>query len=157
MKILLHTFVICSLLTLLSCGQEEEKYMIPIEPVNFQINTNYQDKELVTPGNTKIFTAARLSGEYVGYSGLLVVCGLTPIDGGTSFQLHAYDLCCPNERIRDVKLTVQDGKAKCPKCGSVYDILSGIGSVESGPSKNGLQRYRVTPDLSKVGIFRITR
>lgn len=157
MKILLHIFVISLFLSLFSCGKEEEKYVIPIVPVNFLVNTNYQDKELVTPSNTKIFTQARLSGEYVGYSGLLVICGLTLIDGGTSYQLHAYDLCCPHEKLQDVKLTVQDGKAKCPKCGSVYDVLSGVGSVESGPSENGLQRYRVTPDLSNVGVFRITR
>lgn len=82
-----------------------------------------------------------------GYGGVLQVCDLQ----GTP---RAYDLSCPIECQRDITVTVDYGTnlAKCPKCGSTYDIfvLEGnsalAGAPVSGPamvSGYGLRRYNV--------------
>lgn len=139
------------LFLLSACGKEEEKQVIPWHQVNFTINLNNQDVKLKTPGNTMSYTSRRLETDYIGFSGLLVVCGY---DG----TLFAYDLCCPYEAIQAVKVTpLTDGTAKCSKCGSIYNIMDGFGNAKSGPSKTHLQRYIVRKDLSLEGVFRITR
>ena len=49
-----------------------------------------------------------------------------------------------------------NGKAVCPKCGSVFVTMYGLGSVESGPSAEPLQRYTVRKDFGREGVFVIT-
>lgn len=136
-----------------SCGKEEEDYIIPAHPVNFRVNVNVQDKELSAPTGAKVFLAPRLDGEYVGYSGLLIVCSPYTTD-----QLFVYDLCCTYEKKQDTKITPEGtGRAKCAKCGSVYNVLEGIGNPISGPSKENLQRYRARSSSGDAGVFYITR
>lgn len=157
MKLLVRILFVGFLFTLAACGEEEEKYIIPSSPVNFKVNVNVQDKELATAMATKTFTSPRLAGEYTGYSGLLVVCSAVPITGSI-YELYAYDLCCPHEKQVETKVQPQtDGTAKCPKCGSVYDIISGVGNVKSDPSENNLQRYSARYSNSEPGVFYITR
>lgn len=84
---------------------------------------------------------------FTGYGGVLQVCDLQ----GT---LRAYDLSCPIECQSDIRVSVDysTNLAKCPKCGSTYDIfvLEGSGALAgkpvSGPaltSGYGLRRYNV--------------
>ncbi|MDR1092100.1 MAG: hypothetical protein LBL79_13585 [Prevotella sp.] len=150
--------LLTGIITLLpACGKEEDRYALP-GYVNFEVNVNIQDGELKTPTNYKQFTQPRLSGESVGYSGLLVVCSAVPVTSGI-FQLYAYDLCCRHENRREIKIVPQpDGvTAKCPVCGSVYNIFNGLGNVVSGPSENNLQRYYAIYSGTRPGVFRITR
>lgn len=81
---------------------------------------------------------------YTGFGGVLLVCDIhnTP---------KAFDLACPVERKNDVRVTVDTENlwAKCPKCGSTYDIYSLDGYPLSGEALNrkyGLQQYSVRPN-----------
>lgn len=60
----------------------------------------------------------------------------------------AYDLACPYECKADIRVVVdqQLQRARCPKCGSVYDIFTNYGYPVGGPSAErgyALQRYHV--------------
>lgn len=145
------------LLLAVGCGKEEVEYVVPASPVNFKVNVNVQDVTLKIPSNMSLFTAPRLEGEYVGYSGLLVVCSANPITGNI-YNLFVYDLCCTNEKQQAVKVEkYTDGKVRCPKCGSVYNVLDGLGNPVSGPSQENLQRYTARYSSSEAGVFYITR
>ena len=155
MRIVKWLFFCVLILGFLSCGKEEADNIIPSSPVNFMVNVRIQDTELTSSMKSKVFTQPRLSGEYVGYSGLLVVCSGDILAGGI-YQLHAYDLCCTYEKQRSIKVEPEaDGKAKCPKCGTLYNTFEGVGNPVSGPGTNNLQRYNVQPSGSEVGVFRI--
>jgi len=157
MKTIKYIFLTGLIFIASACGKEEDKYALP-GYVNFKVNVNIQDAELKTPANFKQFTQPRLGGESVGFSGLLVVCGAMPVTSGI-YQLYAYDLCCRYENKREIKIVPEaDGAtAKCPKCGSVYNIFNGVGNVVSGPSENSLQRYYATYSGNEPGVFYITR
>lgn len=159
MKKVYYSLLFVSLVFLFSaCGKEDDQNALP-GYVNFEVNVNLQDRELASPTNFKQFTQPRLAGESVGYSGLLLVCSGVPVDGASYFYLYAYDLCCRYENRRDVRIIPQsDGlTAKCPSCGSVYNIFNGVGSVISGPSENNLQRYQAVPIVGGNGVFRVIR
>ena len=76
-----------------------------------------------------------------GYGGILLV--------GDAFGMPlAYDLACPVEMRKDVRLKVDTEKneAYCPNCGSRYDIYANYGSPLSGKAAEhgyGLQKYYV--------------
>lgn len=157
-KIRYIVIILCLILILPSCGKDESLNTIPAEAVYFEVNLiKSPDKNLRTPGNSETFTQPRLSTDRIGYSGLLVICSAVPITS-TTYQLYAYDLCCPNEKRRDIKVAAQgDGTAKCPQCGSVFEIFNGIGNVKSGPSKDNLQIYYAQFYNTGDGVFLITR
>jgi len=78
-----------------------------------------------------------------GFGGVLLVCD---INGNPT----AYDLSCPVESKRDVRVSVDTDAmiAKCPKCQSTYDIFSLGGHPLSGPAAKdgfGMRRYNVGP------------
>lgn len=159
MKKNIYILLFFNLLILLSaCSKEEEKNKIPWAPVNYTINIEGADHELKNATATKIYLSSQLAGRHVGFSGLLVVCGLKTYNDGTP-MLYVYDLCCPNEGAKDVQVVPnKDGlTAKCPKCNSEFDIISGIGNVKSGPSKEGLQRYQAIPESPYNGRYNISR
>lgn len=137
--ILFHLFV--------ACVKETEQFTIPFAAVSFEVHRGSYDVELRNPMAYKIFTSAdqRLASDRLGYAGLLVVSDVT---GQTLF---AYDLCCPYEDSKNVKVfPTNDGKAECRSCGSVFVTMYGQGSVVSGPTKQSLQRYQVIPVYQDV-------
>lgn len=76
-----------------------------------------------------------------GYGGLLLVADVLG-------DLLAYDLACPYEALPDVRISVPEGEtfARCPKCGSTYDIYINHGNPLSGPAQErgyALQRYSI--------------
>lgn len=82
---------------------------------------------------------------YTGYGGVLLVSDVTSTP-------RAYDLSCPVERQRDIRIQVDydTDLARCPKCGSTYDVFvlngSMAGAPVSGPaltSGYGLRGYQV--------------
>lgn len=159
MKILLHTFVICSLLTLLSCGQEEEKYVFKapvgftinmISPDNFLVNVGnvgvYLPRESVpaynkllgTVSNVKVYGMPRGANDLTGTSGVLII----NTGAGTSLSLSAFELCCPHERLPDIKVIPnKDGIAKCPKCGGEFELYGGGRNKKNTSEK--LQSYSI--------------
>lgn len=156
MKRLKYIFITCLLMLLASsCGKEETKDIIPGYP-NFKIDLSNLDADLRGPGSIRTYTKPRLVAESVGYSGLIVVSNVIQENGVVS--LSAFDLCCPNEKMREIVVvpSTSDGTATCPKCNSVFDLYSGLGNVKSGPSKTGLQRYSVRREGNGT-VFYITR
>ena len=76
-----------------------------------------------------------------GFGGILLV---TDVLG----DLHAYDLACPYEARPTVRINIPDGEtfARCPSCGSTFDIFMNHGNPLSGPAADrgyGLARYSV--------------
>ena len=85
-----------------------------------------------------------------GFGGVLLCTDIhgTPI---------AYDIACPVEVRYDVRLEVDQElqKARCPRCGSIFDIYTNYGYPVGGPAAEdgyAMQVYRVTP--GPQGIFR---
>ena len=76
-----------------------------------------------------------------GYGGLLLV---TDVLG----DLHAYDLACPFEVRPNVRVSIPEGElfARCPSCGSTFDVFQNRGNPISGPAQErgyALRRYSV--------------
>jgi hypothetical protein len=80
-----------------------------------------------------------------GFGGILLVCDV-------SSNVVAMDLACPVELNRTVRVAVdsETNMAKCPKCGSTYDVFNlngaGAGVPTSGPAINasGKKTYALT-------------
>ena len=135
-----------ALLSVLSCADEAPRFTVPYSRVFFQIDINGLDSDL-SFFDYKLFPQGRTIGEQAGYGGLLV---FRTAEGA----IFAYDLCCPHEDNRDIKVKPTDnGKAVCPKCGSTFVTMYGLGSVESGPSKEPLQSYTVRSNFQREGVF----
>ena len=82
------------------------------------------------------------AADHTGYSGLLLVSDVLG-------NLIAYDLACPYDPNPAVRLEIPEGEifARCPKCGSTFDIYTNHGNPRSGPAADrgyALQRYSVT-------------
>lgn len=82
-----------------------------------------------------------------GYGGVLLISGLDPASGDANAPL-AYDLSCPIENSREVRVEVTpDGlTAQCPECESVYNVAMLSGTPTSGPAfhkKAFLRQYQV--------------
>jgi len=140
-KILLFTFFLS--IGLQSC--EEEIYSsIPNYPVNITLDLDFGDNELVAALATKSITQPRKGTDKLGYGGILVINGLSL--NGDIVNLYAYDLTCPVEVDRNIKIIPDEvGKARCPHCKAVYDISSGYGIPES-ETKLRLKTYSVRPE-----------
>lgn len=134
MKRLLFCVVI---LLAMSCGKVNVSNL-PYAHVHLTLDLRYQDKDLVGLLNFKEITTPRNAGEYVGFGGVLVVCGYDD-------QYYAFDLCCPHEAKRSIKVEADNtGYATCPECGTQYEIGYGSGTPSNGPSEFALTRFQVT-------------
>ena len=91
---------------------------------------------------------------YTGFGGVLLV-------GDVFGNPQAYDLACPFECSRTVRLfinTEAEHLAECPKCGSRFNVFSLTGHPVSGPAAErgyALRRYRVEP--GRAGEYYIVR
>lgn len=175
MKELSYILTITIFILFFSCGEEEANYVIPATPVNFSLDLYNADNHLSSAGNMGIYvtpttnlseeykkqvnasSSVKLSyramaGEYLGYSGLLVIN--TGISTGNNVNLLAYDLCCSNEQQKEIRVVPSnDFKAKCPKCGSIFDLYSGGRAIEGPATTKGkrLQSYRI----GSIGEYKI--
>lgn len=109
----------------------------------------YFIRELQQPSNFS-FT----DRTYTGFGGVLLIGGMDPFTTETNVPL-AYDLACPVERRRDVRVRIDPDsfEAVCPDCGSVYDVTMAGGSPVSGRAaseKVAMTRYRCVPQGSTV-------
>lgn len=83
---------------------------------------------------------------YTGFGGILLV-------GDISGAPYAYDLACPVEVKRDVRIRIDEEttEAYCPVCGSRYAVYTNYGAPLSGEAKKlrrGLRRFNVGPGLN---------
>ncbi len=84
---------------------------------------------------------------YTGFGGVLLFGGIDPFDGTTDIPL-AYDLACPVECRRDVRVYIDAEnrlEAVCPECGSRYNVMTGGGAPVYGKARSlnyGLTRYQ---------------
>lgn len=79
---------------------------------------------------------------YTGYGGVLLIGGMDPFNANTDTPL-AYDLSCPVERKRDIRVAI-DGEtleAVCPVCHSHYDVVMQGGTSISGPAYSNRPRF----------------
>ncbi len=160
-----------------SCGDEEEKSNIPDYTVNLLLHPTGIDDYLSTIGNigiylpasdkvvyekligglkgVKVYTAPRLSGEAIGYSGLLVI--RTGVDTDMISGLAAFDLCCPNEVMQSMRVVpTSKGTAKCSLCGSEFNLWENGRAIEGSAKASNykLKSYHVR---SENGKFRVIR
>lgn len=96
-------------------------------------------KDLHIPSNFS-FTAE----SYTGFGGILLISGMDPFSGEPGVPL-AYDLSCPVECSRDIRVTVDADnlEAYCAKCGSRYDVLMAGGAPVKGPAAEGSRKYKL--------------
>lgn len=126
---------------------------LPPAPVNLVFNTVADWDLYGTPGalSSRRFIKTnelRIPANYpytalnqTGFGGILI-CG--DIYGAPV----AYDLACPVEMKKDIRVRVDSeiNKAVCDRCGSVYDIFTNYGAPVSGSAAEngwGLTRYYI--------------
>lgn len=71
-----------------------------------------------------------------GYNGIMVLQSSAGI-------YHAFDQCCTNSPEDRHVLTPSGALAECPECNSVFLLLDGIGTRQSGPApaEYNLRKY----------------
>lgn len=73
-----------------------------------------------------------------GYNGIMVLQSSPGI-------YHAFDQCCTNTPEERHQLKPNGALAECPDCGSVFLLLDGIGTRQSGPApaEYNLRKYNI--------------
>lgn len=89
---------------------------------------------------------------YCGFGGVLLV-------GDVMGTPQAYDLACPVECRRDVRVRINKATnlAECPLCHSTYDVFSLYGHPAGGEAADkgyGLRRYHVGPGVGSYMLIR---
>jgi len=143
-----------TLLLLLSFACDTEYFsQIPQMPVLLNLNLSTTDITLVPLTSSKSYISPRTVSERVGYGGVLVYHGTE--SGADKF--FAYDLACPVEVKTDVRIVVENTLfAKCPVCGSKFEIYNGFGNPVSGPAleKNfSLRKYTTRQTDNEVFVY----
>lgn len=114
------------LLVSVTCG-EDEQHPVPLVPVDFRINLEFQYIELNSIGGHV--------NVYGGFGGIVIY--RMSID-----EFTAFDRACPfDPQDVNARIIVEDSPlAKCNVCESVYLLLDG--SPVSGPTRHPLRQYR---------------
>lgn len=134
-RILLIPFI------LLCAGCEDTvDSVVPRARVELELNTRTTGLPFAQNGYQLVTTPPNGSS-YIGFGGLLLIKGYT-----ANTEVYAFDLSCPVEASRTVRLTVEDSyKAVCPVCKSEFDMIRyGNPSPTSGAAKEQkllLRRY----------------
>lgn len=148
MHLCASVFVLCGLLS--SCDTIDSN-RVPYAAVNVQFQTvadwnvygvagameyQYFIRDKRVPSN--FFYSA---STYTGFGGVLLVSDVLG-------DYKAFDLACPVECQRDVRISIdtEEMVARCPKCGSTYNVFSLLGHPISGIAADrgyGLRRYTV--------------
>ena len=138
--------------TATSCHSIDDERLPPVN-VNITFNTigDWQLYGVAGAGDYREFIRSqRLPAgyaykvsEYTGFGGLLLTCDP---DG----EYLVYDLACPVEANANVRIEIDSdnplaGVARCPKCGSTYNLY-GYGAPMAGEALKlnyGLQKYHI--------------
>lgn len=145
-----RTIAILAILTLTMTGCEDDKSIIPDSAVYIERDTRVDPDALIlrTPGGYDKITSVKKQTDRIGYGGILIYHGLND-------QMYAFDLACPKEVKRSVKVvpdSLVTGEAICPVCGSVFTVAYGSGNRIAGDAPEGLRRYRVQGNYMAVII-----
>ena len=131
---------------LFSACEDIHRSSIPDAPVYLERNINSEAIELRIIGGHKTFTSADF-GDAIGYGGIVIIHGFDE-------EFYAFDLACPHEVDREIKVEPNDaGQAVCPTCESVFSIGYGSGNRLSGPAEEGLKKYMVSSYEGVSGII----
>lgn len=155
---LYYCLVVLLLCSLIACERVYVETPVPSAPVHVSINILRDAPILDVQGGFVVMhdtivaehrmKATSMGGatdvisqyiyeEYLGYAGIVVFRSF-------SGNIVAFDLCCPNELKRDVRVEPNmAGSAICPVCKTQYDIGFGSGYVTEGQSKFPLKQYTV--------------
>ncbi|MDL2290299.1 hypothetical protein LJB95_02725, partial [Paludibacteraceae bacterium OttesenSCG-928-F17] len=136
-KIFPIAFLIFFLTSFISCRNTGGS-SIPSAPVFIKYNLSVHNTVLRAPLDYVTFEKRNdLEGIYnIGYGGVLVNMDMNG-------KLCAFDMTCPRENDKEVKVQPDDtgAYAVCENCGSKFDLVYGYGQVSQGPSKDNLKRY----------------
>lgn len=131
------------LLLLSSCNREglevEGNHPIPRGWVQLEVSLDHEGRGLREPLSFMLFRQATLEGEYLGYKGIVMVHEA----GG---RYCAFDLACPYCYPSLVAVEMVEGRllvARCPECGTEYDLSLGLAHPISGEGRYPLLEYRV--------------
>lgn len=136
----MNRLLLLTLLCTLAACEDVVDSMVPRTRVELELNTRTTGLEFEQNGYQLITTPPN-SSSYIGYGGLLLIRGYT-----STSEVYAFDLSCPVEVSRTVRLKVEDShKAVCPTCGSTFDMIRyGNPAPTTGPAKEKrllLRRY----------------
>lgn len=139
-------------ITFVAC---DDKYIssIPDMPVYLTVDLNVHNTFRNSNYKALIFERnnALQAGHAVGFGGILLY---STFEG----NYVAWDLACPYEVDAKVKVEIEQENdkdfvyhAKCPVCGSRYELMYGLGNPISGPSKEILRPYKVSRSSTMSG------
>lgn len=139
-----------------SCNTIDDE-QVPSFPVNLALSplSVWQKYGVSVYGESREFIKSeRIPSDFgyldrtlTGFGGVLLVMGFNPYSGEDCVPM-AYDLSCPVERQADIRVKMVAGdplpEARCPHCGSTYDVVQRGGSPTGGVALKrqlGLRRY----------------
>lgn len=144
--------ILLAVTTLFSCHGIDD-HRVPAAPVNLVFSTavdwniygvsGAMDYEYFIMGKREPSNFPYLVSSATGFGGVLLV---TSVMG----EPLAYDMACPVECQSNVVVRIDKDlmQARCPVCGSTYDVFSLFGHPTSGPAvadRYGLRRFNVGP------------
>ncbi len=132
----------------------------------FGVMGNYgQFASIRQAGNGKLRMNSGATGNYTDYTPDKIQqyfsYGLGGLIVGTNYNGDnmCYDLACPYCDAPNYRLNLTDnGLAKCPKCGVVYDlnnngVISAVDSTKTYNNLRGLYRYHIVYDGTNVSMY----
>lgn len=134
-----------------SCREKDSYPPFPRYPVHYTLQMSSAEAQpLLASGGYVVITQPKsVVSRDIGLGGLLVVH--SPHREGA---FYAYDLACPVERDRNVRIFVNDRwEAECHKCGNRFDILYGTGLASSSSSVPPLQVYRTQLSWDRTSLL----
>lgn len=154
-KLFKHSYLILCCILLSSCA-DDGNISIFNAPVSLRVNIDHNYNDLRDPGNTISLTRGR-NGEYLmGYGGLLLVRAYTYVPNREpNYDLYAYDLACPKEKLPEVKIKdIGQGRAKCEQCGAIFNVQNGSGNSETPEIYKGrLEKYRTYYEVDQNRVI----
>ena len=121
------------LLAFPACDDDESRF----PDYDVYVKTTYSEYQTLMVANRCVCYAyddVYTTNERIGLGG---ICILRDIEK----NLHAFDLACPFECLREATLTVEMPYATCSQCGSVFDLTYGLGNPISGPAEQRMKEY----------------
>lgn len=140
----LHIIFLLVIFTILAGCEDRYTSFIPQYPVFLELNLTTSHPTFIDNGYaTLTFIEKRFEYDRLGYGGILVICGMSSTNTTDPYQYYAYDLSCPHEADRNIRVVPNEsGQAICEECGSVYEIGFGTGVPVEGDSNERLKSYR---------------
>ena len=138
------SFLILFGLLFSACGNTSRCSSVPSEPVFIELNLLIEGhRHLNNQAFQNIYFTERnrsIGVEHVGYGGVLITTFL----GSSGVQYAAFDMTCPYEMDRNVRVFPISGfAAECSSCGSRFDLSNGLGMLTQGPAREHLRPLNI--------------